>query len=341
MVLPTGVAAVNMLELASGLSARLASVDLIPRLTVIGIMLGAVVAAAVIWLIQARLDELTLVESAMLATAQVQLGVLSHVTSADCEAPHTPERLADIKARLGPALGGLTTYGSGVLHVNLVAPDGIVIFSSPLSKAGQPVASSDRSQLTEALGGHVSGGHEALAAGEDAPRTAFYDGAFEVFVPVILDGQVVGAYEMYHDLPAPQSLSPIAWVLLTTALGTLFHLAVRLTLAQVDSQNSASNAIRAAPVAHPLTRRELDVLGLLAAGHSYRSIATQLVLSEETIRSHVKRILRKLGQPNRTAAVVSALQAGIIRLPLHEQGEVAHKSQASNLQADADVVSSR
>jgi DNA-binding CsgD family transcriptional regulator len=63
-----------------------------------------------------------------------------------------------------------------------------------------------------------------------------------------------------------------------------------------------------------LSRRELDVLRLLAEGHPYRVIAEKLVISDETVRSHVKRILRKTGQPNRTAAVTAALRAGIIQL---------------------------
>ena len=63
-----------------------------------------------------------------------------------------------------------------------------------------------------------------------------------------------------------------------------------------------------------LTRRERQVLRLMATSHTYHEMATRLSVSEETIRSHVKRILRKLGQPDRTQAVVAALAAGMLRL---------------------------
>jgi DNA-binding NarL/FixJ family response regulator len=64
-----------------------------------------------------------------------------------------------------------------------------------------------------------------------------------------------------------------------------------------------------------LTGRQLEVLRLLATQRTYRDIATELVVSEETVRTHVKHILRKLRQPTRTQAVVAALQLGLLDLP--------------------------
>jgi DNA-binding CsgD family transcriptional regulator len=61
-----------------------------------------------------------------------------------------------------------------------------------------------------------------------------------------------------------------------------------------------------------LSRRETEVLRLLATNRTYREIAGELSVSEETVRSHVKSILHKLGQPDRTRAVVAAVQAGIL-----------------------------
>lgn len=56
------------------------------------------------------------------------------------------------------------------------------------------------------------------------------------------------------------------------------------------------------PHGETLTRREVDVLHLLAAGETNQRIARKLVVSEGTVKSHVKSILRKLGAPNRVAA---------------------------------------
>jgi DNA-binding NarL/FixJ family response regulator len=66
--------------------------------------------------------------------------------------------------------------------------------------------------------------------------------------------------------------------------------------------------------AAPLSPREMDVLRLMATAATYREIAQKLFISEETVRSHVKNILAKLDQPNRTQAVVAALRLGLITL---------------------------
>uniref|UniRef100_A0A7C1JMN9 Response regulator transcription factor n=1 Tax=Caldilinea aerophila TaxID=133453 RepID=A0A7C1JMN9_9CHLR len=66
---------------------------------------------------------------------------------------------------------------------------------------------------------------------------------------------------------------------------------------------------------HPsLTRRELEVLQLMATMATNREIAERLIVSEETVRSHVKSILRKLDQPNRTQAVIAAVRCGLIEV---------------------------
>ncbi len=62
----------------------------------------------------------------------------------------------------------------------------------------------------------------------------------------------------------------------------------------------------------PLTRRELEVLRLVASGLPNREIAASLVLSEHTVHRHVANILRKLAQPSRAAAAAQATRAGLI-----------------------------
>ena len=65
-------------------------------------------------------------------------------------------------------------------------------------------------------------------------------------------------------------------------------------------------------VVEPLTDREIEVLRLIAAGQTYDSMAQRLVVSINTIRSHIKSIYGKLGVNNRTAAVEAARQMGIL-----------------------------
>jgi two-component system NarL family response regulator len=64
----------------------------------------------------------------------------------------------------------------------------------------------------------------------------------------------------------------------------------------------------------PLTAREVEVLGLVAAGNSNKRIAAQLSITEDTAKGHLKSILAKLGATDRTRAVTLALKRGIIEL---------------------------
>jgi DNA-binding NarL/FixJ family response regulator len=68
------------------------------------------------------------------------------------------------------------------------------------------------------------------------------------------------------------------------------------------------------PGAHlSLTQRESEVLGFLVSGLSNRAIAGKLVLGEETVKSHVRAIFRKLDVNDRAAAVAVALREGIFQ----------------------------
>ena len=62
----------------------------------------------------------------------------------------------------------------------------------------------------------------------------------------------------------------------------------------------------------PLTEREMEVLGLLAAGRSNQRIARDLVVALDTVKKHVTHVLGKLGAANRTEAVARARQLGLI-----------------------------
>jgi two-component system, NarL family, response regulator len=63
-----------------------------------------------------------------------------------------------------------------------------------------------------------------------------------------------------------------------------------------------------------LTPREVDVLRLVAKGNANKAVGARLSLTEETVKSHIRSILAKLGANDRTHAVAIALKRGIIEL---------------------------
>jgi len=67
--------------------------------------------------------------------------------------------------------------------------------------------------------------------------------------------------------------------------------------------------------ADTLSPREREVLELMAQGLTNRQIGQRLWISEPTVKTHVSHILSKLGQPDRTQAIVHAMRCGIVDPP--------------------------
>ncbi|MFD1038890.1 response regulator [Virgibacillus byunsanensis] len=85
-------------------------------------------------------------------------------------------------------------------------------------------------------------------------------------------------------------------------------------LAQENSSNISESGIEYRKPLHLLTRRECEVLQLLADGNSNRSVAETLFISEKTVKNHVSNILQKMNVNDRTQAVVQAIRKGWVEV---------------------------
>ena len=83
----------------------------------------------------------------------------------------------------------------------------------------------------------------------------------------------------------------------------------QLVVALADELSQAKERDRKAET---LTAREIEVLQLLAFGHTNRDIAEKLFISPDTVKTHLEHIFEKLGASDRTAAVAEALRRRLI-----------------------------
>lgn len=87
---------------------------------------------------------------------------------------------------------------------------------------------------------------------------------------------------------------------------------------QVVRRAIGETAAPAEPPSPPLTRREREVLCLLAQGLDNAAIARQLVLTKRTVQNHVSNIYGKLGVASRTEAALFAIRHGLVHLSAAE-----------------------
>lgn len=86
----------------------------------------------------------------------------------------------------------------------------------------------------------------------------------------------------------------------------------RALIVDFAARPAASSGLDAA--LSDLTDREIDVMRLVAGGRSNAEIAGDLLLAEQTVKTHVSRILSKLSLRNRTQIVVASYESGLVRV---------------------------
>ncbi len=113
---------------------------------------------------------------------------------------------------------------------------------------------------------------------------------------------------LLKDVPAEQLVDGIRVIAQGDAL-----LAPSVTKRLIHEFSRSGAAQRSAPASlEDLTPRELEVFKLIARGMSNAEIAAELVVSETTVKTHVARVLMKLGVRDRVQAVVLAYEAGVV-----------------------------
>jgi DNA-binding NarL/FixJ family response regulator len=149
---------------------------------------------------------------------------------------------------------------------------------------------------------------ERLMAGTDPPRvvvlTTFDQNEY------VLRALRAGAYGfLLKDAPASRLVAAVRAAAGGDALiePSITRRLVERFTASADEQTGVP------PVLHALTDRELEVLRVVARGLSNAEIAAELVVAETTVKTHVARILMKLGLRDRVQAVVLAYESGLVR----------------------------
>jgi DNA-binding NarL/FixJ family response regulator len=128
-----------------------------------------------------------------------------------------------------------------------------------------------------------------------------------------LDEYVFGALRvgasgfLLKDAPEEQLLAAIR---IAADGGALFSPGVTRRLIERFAQLGEAET---PPTVDELSPREIEVLRLIARGLTNAEIATELVVSEHTIKTHVARILQKLDLRDRTQAVILAYESGFVR----------------------------
>jgi RNA polymerase sigma factor (sigma-70 family) len=293
-------------------------------------VVALILSVALAWFADGLVVRLLLDQAGDRAADEVQLGLVDRVTPHDFATPVEPAQFDNLAARLDPVVTRLRGRGSGILRINVIAPDGTILYSDLRSIRGRTIQLGDKPELATALQGGTGADETALDGDENADLHAGYARALEVYVPVRIGGTVAGAYEIYEEdgrLRIARSLVWTALFLSWCVAGLALFLRRRWrqdrrAKTQIDLPDGPNVAFETSAMANAdrdwrvrLTPRELEVLQLMATSHSNRDIAEQLGVSQETVRTHVKRILHKLDQPDRTQAVLAALREGILDLP--------------------------
>ena len=209
------------------------------------------------------------------------------------------------------------TAGGG--HLDRIAVLALLVRAAVA--AGRSDAALEASVALDALAGSVGTNTARATAARAAGEAALAEGELErarlrLEEAVDLYGVVEAPYERARArLALARVLFDVGPEVRARAEATLAREAFRELDARRDVAVATSlleRSVVTSTAAGLLTRRESEVLALVADGRSNREIAAELVVSQHTVHRHVANILRKLGEPTRAAAAARAARDGLV-----------------------------
>lgn len=208
----------------SGLAARLGAsirrIGLIARFMVVALTVAVAVASGVAWLVQVNLTDFLAQQLRERALDYASIGA-ADLTAADFDPPYDQAKFDSIAQRLDPHFTDLVRASQGgIIRSHIFAADGTIIYSDLKAKRGDREAALSP-QLALALGGAVAEKLSSLSSPENADLKARYGQALEVYIPLVRDERVVGAYELYQDIAPVRAIVPLAWTSVFGGFGLL------------------------------------------------------------------------------------------------------------------------
>lgn len=194
----------------------------------------------------------------------------------------------------------------------------------PVVRRGLTAMLEDQEDM--AVVAEASDGPETVAAyREHVPDVALIDfrmpglGGAEVVAAVRAEFPaaqiiIITTYDTDEDLYQAVRAGARGYLLKDTSLDEFTDCIRRVSRGETRVPEAMVARLAARVRAAELTPRELEVLKCMAAGRANKEIASELFVSESTIKTHINHIMAKLGCNDRTQTVTLALSRGLIRL---------------------------
>jgi DNA-binding CsgD family transcriptional regulator len=186
--------------------------------------------------------------------------------------------------------GKLEVDAADVLVVDAAAHELVTVSSAGFHSTSAPA---NRFPVPQQI--PQSGSVELDMIDQSRRRSLFAREGFHAyrFVPLRLESKLVGALELFHRSPLHLDPEDTAFL---DAMSSLTAVALQRSTQGASGQRRAAD-MTPKPI---FTRRDLEILKLLVAGHTNQGIAEELHLSQNTVKFHVRELLDKTHASNRT-----------------------------------------